>query len=318
METFRNGNSSSATGNCSDRNWFRLLMSLLMSPIRPSGTYLITGGTGALGMQTAAWLVERGVRSLVLVGRRPPNDESLAEIAKLEAAGCRVMLRQIDVGIRKQFEKVVQEIAEQSPPLKGIVHAAGVLDERLLVQNDWSNFEKVLSPKIAGAWNLHELTANLQLEAFICFSSVASVIGTFKQASYAMGNAFLDGLAQLRRSQGRAALSVGWGPWDGKGMADRDDVRRTVPLIGINFLTANTSFARLENLLNAKLAHALVVDINWRQLAQVLPAMREMLPETLPENRLLPPKPTYDTPDSRQALLLEKLRVAPRKKIERH
>lgn len=278
------------------------------------GTYLITGGTGALGLHTAGWLVERGARSLVLLARRPPGAASLRQLAALEAAGCRVLVRQADVSVREHLAQVLDEIAASLPPLAGVIHAAGILDEGLLVRQDWSRFLQVLEPKVVGAWNLHELTAAMPLQCFICYSSVASVLGTPGQASYAMGNAFLDGLAHLRRSQGLPALSVNWGAWSGGGMADRDDVRQMLPRIGMKYLTPATAFAALDDLLSVAPGQAVVADADWRLLMQALPSAGQFLPRA--EHRTASGSPNAEgllavlaaaEPPDREAILCREL-----------
>ena len=283
--------------------------------LQPSGTYLITGGTGALGLQTAAWLVNRGARSLVLLAHRPPSEAASLEIAALEAAGCRVLVRQADVSVREQLAQVLDEIAATLPPLTGVIHSAGVLNEGLLLRQEWERFLPVLTPKVVGAWNLHELTAHLPLQLFVCYSSVASVLGTPGQGSYAMGNAFLDGLAQLRRSQGLPALSASWGAWSGGGMADRDDVRQMLPRIGVKFLTAPTAFDLLEDLLAADPGHALVAEVDWPLLVRTLPSVLQLMPQaarvqTPPSASAgIPAILAAARPEDREGILLRELRL---------
>ena len=214
--------------------------------LRPDASYLITGGTGALGLQVAAWMVAQGARELVLVGRREPGEEALAAIRALEGAGARIRLRQADVSRREDVERLIHEIGRSGKPLKGILHAAGVLDDGVLAKQNWSRFETVMAPKMEGAWHLHELTAGLDLDFFFLFSSLASLLGAAGQANYAAANAFLDGLAHYRWSLGLPAMSINWGPWQGGGMAARPEAagwQRSFPTVralnreqGLNYL----------------------------------------------------------------------------------
>jgi acyl transferase domain-containing protein/acyl-CoA synthetase (AMP-forming)/AMP-acid ligase II/acyl carrier protein len=192
-------------------------------PLRSDATYLITGGLGGLGLLVARYLVEKGVRPLFLVGRRAPTDAALEAIRAMEQAGAQVRTMQADVSRREDVERLLAEIAATMPPLAGIIHAAGVLDDGILLRQDRERFEKVLAAKVAGGWNLHELTRELPLDCFVLFSSAAELLGSPGQGSYAAANAFLDALAHHRRAIGLPALSINWGPWAEIGMASKQE-----------------------------------------------------------------------------------------------
>src|SRR5581483_446136 len=170
--------------------------------VRADATYLITGGLGALGQVVAEWLVEQGARSLVLVGRGAPSARAAATVERLRAAGARVTIAQADVSRAEAGEALLREIGRTLPPLRGIVHAAGVLDDGVLLRQDWDRFQKVLAPKVDGAWNLHAATAEQDLDFFVLFSSIASLFGSAGQGNYVAANAFLDALAHARRARG--------------------------------------------------------------------------------------------------------------------
>ena len=186
---------------------------------RADATYLITGGLGGLGLVVASWLVEQGARHLALVGRRAPADETHAAVERLRQAGATVLVAQADVAREEDVARVLARIATDAPPLRGVIHAAGVLDDGIVQRQDRGRFERVLAPKRDGAWNLHTLTEGLPLDFFVLFSSVAGVLGSPGQANYAAANAFLDTLAAYRRARGLPALSINWGPWAEVGMA---------------------------------------------------------------------------------------------------
>ena len=197
--------------------------------LRSDATYLITGGLGALGLHVARWMVDRGARSLVLSGRKGAEGDAKPALDQLRAAGANVIVARADMARREDVQRLLSEIAASHAPLRGIVHAAGVLDDGVLLQQEWERFARVMAPKIAGSWNLHTLTQDLPLDFFVLFSSASSVLGSPGQTNYAAANAFMDALAHLRRSQGLPALSINWGAWSVSGMAaalDERDQRR--------------------------------------------------------------------------------------------
>jgi NAD(P)-dependent dehydrogenase (short-subunit alcohol dehydrogenase family)/acyl carrier protein len=189
--------------------------------LRADATYLITGGLGGLGMGVARWMAERGAGHVVLVGRGAATTatETLASLARGTSA--RIIARTADVTQRDSLAGVIDGIRDHLPPLRGIVHAAGVLDDGMLLNQSWERCERVLAPKVRGAVHLHQLSRELPLDFFVMFSSIASLLGSRGQASYLAANAVLDALAHARRAEGLPALSINWGPWAEVGMADR-------------------------------------------------------------------------------------------------
>ncbi|MBL8164257.1 MAG: type I polyketide synthase [Anaerolineae bacterium] len=187
--------------------------------IRSDGSYLVTGGLGGLGLEAANWLAQQGARHLVLAGRRSPSDAAQAVISSLEAQGVQVLAAQLDIADEAAVHDLIHAIQNSQYPLRGIIHAAGVLEDSTIAQMDAARFRAALLPKLDGAWNLHTATRDLPLDFFVLYSSVAALLGTAGQSNYAAGNAFMDALAAYRQAQGLPALSIAWGPWSQVGLA---------------------------------------------------------------------------------------------------
>ncbi|MEU3664534.1 SDR family NAD(P)-dependent oxidoreductase [Streptomyces sp. NPDC032940] len=182
------------------------------APLDEDGTVLITGGTGGLGALFAEHLVRRyGVRHLLLVSRRGPDADGVPELlARLDALGAEARVEACDVGDRDQLGQLIRTLEQ---PLTAVIHAAGVLDDGVIESLSSEQVERVMGPKADAALHLHELTADMELSAFVLFSSVAALIGSPGQANYAAANATLDALAAVRRAEGLPATSLAWGLW---------------------------------------------------------------------------------------------------------
>ncbi|WP_305126778.1 type I polyketide synthase, partial [Streptomyces odontomachi] len=197
-------------------------------PFDPEGTVLITGGTGALAALVARHLVTRhGVRRMHLVSRRGPAAAGAAELhGDLTALGAEVTISTCDSTDPEQVRALLSAIPDEHP-LTAVIHAAGVLDDTTLPSLTADRLDAVLRPKVDAAWQLHELTRDLDLTAFVLFSSVAGTLGNAGQANYAAANAYLDALAHHRHALGLPATSLAWGPWaTGSGMAGGLDTDR--------------------------------------------------------------------------------------------
>ena len=239
------------------------------SAIRADAAYLITGGHGGLGLAVARWLVEKGARHLVLISRNGATPESEKVVAELAAKAAAVSTICADVSSECDLARALSEIRETMPPLRGVIHAAGVLDDRLLLNLDAESFRRVLAPKVCGAWNLHTLTAEMPLDFFVLFSSVASVLGSPGQGNYAAANSFLDGLAHHRRSLGLPCLSINWGPWAEIGMAARASASRAPAFRVMHLIAPAQALAVLDRLFETNgPAQAVAISVDWTQLAR--------------------------------------------------
>ncbi len=188
---------------------------------RLDGHVLISGGLGALGLATSEWLVARGVPSLILVGRRPPPPETMARLESWRRQGTDITVVQADVSDAGFIPQLSATLDDSPWPLRGIVHAAGVLEDTSVERLEAEGWQRVLQPKLLGAWQLHQLSLAHPVEVFVLYSSLASLLGSPGQSAYGAANAGLDSLAAWRRGLGLPALSVNWGPWSGSGMAER-------------------------------------------------------------------------------------------------
>lgn len=248
--------------------------------LQADATWLVTGGLSGFGLASARWLAQQGVRSLVLVSRRGAATPGAAEaIAELQAQGTRVHAAACDISDRSALTALIDEIGHTLPPLKGVLHAAMVIDDRLIPKLDPEAIEAVLRPKLQGAWHLHEATAALPLEHFVLYSSITTSIGNPGQANYVAANAGLESLAGLRRRQGLPAISIGWGPIADSGYLTRNTAVRDAleQRLGRPPLTTRQALDTLGRILaaggpNDTLAAA---NFEWPTLARLLaPATR--------------------------------------------
>ena len=232
--------------------------------IRSDATYLITGGLGAIGLHVAQWLGQQGARNLVLVGRSNPGVHATEALERLRRMDVRVEVRAADISSRREVERVINEIGRDLPPLAGVFHAAGVLDDGVFLEQTWDRVEKVLASKAMGAWYLHELTASRPLDLFVLFSSVASLTGSPGQSGYAAANAFLDALAHHRHALGMSSLSVNWGAWAESGMAARvEQTGRRRVLQGIRTMSPQQCLSALETALAGDSPQVAIADADW-------------------------------------------------------
>ncbi|WP_051385658.1 type I polyketide synthase [Actinokineospora inagensis] len=224
----------------------------------PDATYLITGGLGGLGLETAKLLHRLGARHLVLAGRRAPGAEAEHVLGELRAAGTEVRTVAVDVS----DESAVADLLSGVDNLRGVFHLAGVLDDGVLAQQTPDRFRRVLGPKADAAWHLHRLTAELPLDFFVLFSSVSSALGSPGQGNYAAANAFLDGLVAFRRSRGLPALAVQWGSWAETGMSARLNLTDKLVRLGEGVIPTDDGLAALTALLGTQGVFA-VLPIDW-------------------------------------------------------
>lgn len=252
----------------------------------PEATYMITGGRGSLGRAVAEWLADRGARHLVLVGRTPlparaewesealPADVRpvIATVRRLESAGVDVSTPAADASDRDAMARLLDAIPDDRP-IRGVVHAAGTFTLRSAVDTTTEDLVDMLMPKVHGAWTLYELTADLELDFFVMFSSAAAVWGSALAAGYAAANHVEDALAQFGRRQGRPTLAVNWGWWAGGGMAS-PELQKYFRSIGLGTLPRDVALTALGHLIARGEAAATVAPVDWSRFKPVFEARR--------------------------------------------
>ena len=243
------------------------------------GTYLITGGMGAIGLQVAHWLASQGVEHLVLLGRSEVKPHQIDSLQKLQDS-TQVTIIKSDVADYKQLISVFEQIESNLLPLKGIVHCAGTIDDGTLLQQNWQKFQNVFAAKVQGVWNLHLLSQKYSLDRFILFSSAASLLGSTAQANYCAANAFLDTLAHARHAQGLPAISLNWGAWSNTGLAATNQTTNNLQQKGINTINPQQGIDLFQELLTQNIPQIGIIPINWSQWQasnNVIPYYRDLI-----------------------------------------
>ncbi|MBL8495665.1 MAG: type I polyketide synthase [Rhodocyclaceae bacterium] len=231
--------------------------------IDPNANYLVTGGFGALGLAVAEGLAARGARHLVLMGRRPPAPKARNVLQVLAARGVSIREVLCDIGDPSVCE-IIAGIAAREPKLRGVVHAAGVLDDGVLAHLDWPRFEKALRPKLAGALNLATATERKALDFFVLFSAGAAWLGNPGQANYAAANSTLDALAHSLSSAGRAVTSIAWGRWAGDGMAGAHGTGgRGWSALGVGEIVVEEGISAMFRLVERGVPVSAVIPMDW-------------------------------------------------------
>ncbi|MFD9906065.1 type I polyketide synthase [Streptomyces sp. NPDC059063] len=253
-------------------------------PWQPHGTALITGGTGGIGAELARWLAAEGIDHLMLTSRRGADAPGAAELrAELTAQGVDVTVAACDVADRAALAEVLGQVPEEHP-LTVVVHAAGVGEYAPLADHEPAHLADIMAAKTLGAAHLDDLLGDQPLDAFVLFSSGAGVWGSGNQSTYAAANAYLDALAQLRRSRGRVATSVAWGAWGGTGMASDAGTARHLGAQGIRPMRPALALTALRGAVERDETATVLADVDWQRFAPAFAAARPRpLLDDLPE-----------------------------------
>ena len=238
-------------------------------------TYLVTGGTAGFGLATAKWLADHGARHLVLVGLTGKVGEQAAAIINaMRGSGVDVLIRRADLSQADDVACLIDELKSGPRPLRGVFHAAGAIVDALIPQLDPARIRRVYGPKVLGAWHLHQATRDLNLEIFVCFSSIAAHLGSIGQAHYAGANAALEAFASVRHRMGLPCLSVAWGAIGDVGyLARNEDVARYLARTGVATLSAQEALDGLERLLSHDCHRIALAAVNWATLARANPVI---------------------------------------------
>ena len=196
---------------------------------------------------------------------------------RFELQGTKVFVLRGDVADAESLRGALAQLPKDSPPLRGVVHAAGVLADGILSEMTLDQLDRAMSPKVNGAWNLHVATRQMPLDFFVLFSSVASVLGSPGQANYAAGNAYLDALAHARRAQGLPATSINWGPWAGSGMAVEAGLDASNQPRGMSLIEPQAGLELLGQLMKSGAPQVAVMNAQWADMLKLLGSRRPAL-----------------------------------------
>ncbi|SPM41974.1 polyketide synthase [Mycobacterium numidiamassiliense] len=261
----------------------RTLTKAFPTKLTPDATYVVTGGAGALGRIVATHLAERGARHITLLCRSEiphrnhwplltdgdRHQATVDTIRKIEHLGARVTLASVDITDAEQVKTWLSEhIRDGGRPVRGIVHAAGSVDDQLLVNMTEADFTKVMAPKTIGTRVLHDTFHGHDLEFFVMFGSAGSVIASPGQGNYAAANAFLDAFAHYRQAQGLPALTIGWGPWS-VGMVEELKLEKLYAQRGIELITPAAGTRIFDRLVNQKTANVIAISADWARARRV-------------------------------------------------
>ena len=272
--------------------------------LRPDATYLITGGLSGIGLEVARWMATHGARRLILLARTqlPPREQwdqldpthpaaqRITAVRELEAQGVSVYLGALDVGDPEQLSRFLEQYKREAwPPIRGVVHSAGLIKDLLLMRMDQETFELVSRPKIMGSWMLATLLKDDPLDFFLLFSSATSIMGMFGQSNYAAGNAFVDALAHYMRAQGRPAISVNWGVWADVGIIARSELKDQLAQDGLLSIRPEQGIEIIERLLKHQPVQVAPMPTDWTLWRQTYP-----MAEKVPVFSLLPTAQTHE------------------------
>ena len=259
---------------------------LLRGRLREDCTYLVTGGLGGIGCAVAEWLADRGAGVIVLNGRRDLDPKAQQAIDALRSRGVRIEVELADVTDTAAIDAMLERIDAKLPPLGGVIHSVGVLSDAALTNQTWESFERVLRPKIVGAWHLHRATIDRDLDLFILFSSRVGVMGNPGQANHAAANAFLDQLAGHRRAMGLPGQAIAWGAWSeiGEAAEQRERIEQRRAALGGRWFTPEQGIKALERLVRQDVTTSVVMSMDWSVFEEAVqdrpPFLEDMLSST--------------------------------------
>nr|ATO58431.1 McyD [Phormidium sp. LP904e]QCQ67874.1 type I polyketide synthase [Phormidium sp. LP904c] len=251
---------------------------------RSDGYYLISGGTGGLGLATTQWIIERGARHLVLFSRNGAKAINREILVNLQSNHVDIEIKEVDVTNAKDLDNLLEECRSKYP-IRGIFHIAGTLDDTTILKLTPDRFNHVLAPKVKGTWLLHELTLNDPLDLFVCYTSAVSLIGSAGQANAAAANAFEDAFVYYRHSNNLPGTVINWGPWSDIGAAVDRNVLERLASKGFAAMKPNLALNTLEKILFNKIIRAGALIIDWQKFPYINQRFyQNFLPQIKPQS----------------------------------
>jgi surfactin synthase thioesterase subunit/acyl carrier protein/NAD(P)-dependent dehydrogenase (short-subunit alcohol dehydrogenase family) len=250
-----------------------------VAALRTDGIYFITGGLGGLGLATACWLADKGVRHLMLLGRRrfpelqdwesvSPEDpayQPIEELRRLRARGVTVEVVQGDVRDVQLLKSLFGSIDERKIPLRGVIHAAGVNWFSKIMQMDGEQLHSTLEIKTNATWALHEMTAGRDLDCFVLFSSVSALWGSVELSHYTAANHFMDMLSQYRHAMGLKSCTINWGPWAEAGMSAGPREKEVLSKLGFRLLATQDAIDAMDRVVACSQPLSLIAEVDWHK-----------------------------------------------------
>lgn len=242
---------------------------VLPQKIKRDATYLLTGGTGALGLIFTEYLINKGAKYLVLIGRRKPGNIVLSKIEEWGKQGINILVIQADVSNEADVKNLFQKVSGSMPAIKGVIHGAGSIEDRMINEQTWDSFYKVLEPKVIGTWILHDTLRDCDLDFFAMFSSITSVFGNIGQSNYAAANCFLNVFSNFRKQNNLPAISICWGPWSEAGMAaSNSKAIQQMSQRGLFGISTDAGLKVMDRLIDdPNHRQILVADVDWQAFA---------------------------------------------------
>jgi NADP-dependent 3-hydroxy acid dehydrogenase YdfG/acyl carrier protein len=232
---------------------------------RSDSSYLISGGHGALGLQAAKTLAAQGAGKIVLMSRTPPSEQACQDIEALRQTGCLIQSEAVDITKLDQLATLINQLSQDVMPLRGIIHAAGSMHHDALMDMSQEAFNAVMVPKALGAWYLHTLTQTLDLDCFVLYGSISSLLGTNGLSHYTAANQFLNGLSQHRQHQGLHSVCINWGPWPVGGMVDERSLELATAS-GFSPLDPSLTHEAMSHLFFSDFPQIAVVQADWNRV----------------------------------------------------
>lgn len=237
--------------------------------IKQDASYLITGGTGALGLVYAQCLINKGAKNLILVARHEPSEAVKSKIEQFIKMGICIEIMYADVCDEESIRRAINTMEVKMPVIRGVIHAAGTLCDKMLSEQTWEDFITVLNPKVEGSKNLYKILKRDNIDFFIMLSSITSIIGNVGQSNYAAANYFMNQFAIQMQKEGVHGYTFCWGPWEESGMASNNDViARNMENMGIRAFSKGIGTQIIEEFIERPYTNLIAVDIDWNRYAE--------------------------------------------------